>query len=172
MKVQQIDITLRSVAEEVLKLQHLAYQIEADLIRDETIPYLTQGLSDLMRSENELFYAAIDNEGKIIGVFSFKILNNGVLDVHRFMVHPAHFRQGVGSALINHVREKYFLRKTIAQTGIKNKPAIAFYNKNGVPWVCDIKVNSVIELATFEVNYMSLAEYQERKKDTQKVVIG
>jgi GNAT superfamily N-acetyltransferase len=171
MKIQQIDISLRAIAEEVLKLQHLAYQVEADLIKDNTIPYLTQGLSDLMRAESEIFYAAIDNSGKIIGGLSFKIANNGVLDVHRFMVHPAHFRQGVASSLLDHARDKYFLRKIIAQTGINNHPAIAFYNNRGVPWVCDIKVNSVVELATFEVNFMTLEEYLAQKEHTDKVVV-
>ncbi len=167
--IRKIDISDESTAQQVHKLQNLAYQVEADLIKYDNIPYLTQGLSDLMQ-EDEIFYAYKDDTDKIIGVISFSIVNDGVLDIHRFMVHPAHYRKGVATKLLRHVKSKYFLRKIIAQTGAKNRPAIEFYERNGIPFVCNIQVNKQIELATFDVAFMSLEEYKEKVKTTDKLV--
>ncbi len=161
-QIKELDITNEKVAKEVHALQQLAYRIEADLIKNDKIPYLTQGLSTLMRTEGETFLGYHDEEGNIRGVFSYKILNEGVLDVHRFMIHPSVFRQGIGSKLLNHVLDNNLVRKVIAQTGVGNTPAIEFYKNNGIDWVCDIQVDRTVKLATFEKVIMSLEEYKEK----------
>ncbi len=158
--IKQLNIKDEKTALEVHGLQKLAYQIEADLIKNDKIPYLTQGISDLMRSDNETFLGYFDEEGELKGVFSYQILNDGVLDVHRFMVHPSVFRQGVGSQLLEYAKTNNKLRKIIAQTGAKNKPAIEFYKNNGIDYVCNIKVDHSTELATFEKVFMSLDEFR------------
>lgn len=164
-EIKEITITNADVAREVHALQQLAYRIEADLIKNDKIPYLTQGISGLMRSEGETFLAYYDDEDRIMAVFSYRIINDGVLDVHRFMVHPSLFRQGVGSQLMNHALEHNVLRKIIAQTGAKNKPAIEFYKRNGVDFVCEIQVDISTKLATFEKVIMSLEEYKDKVGD-------
>lgn len=161
-EIKVLNITDATTAREVHALQQLAYRIEADLIKNDKIPYLTQGLSDLMRSEKETFLGYFDEEGRIMGVFSYQIINDGVLDVHRFMVHPSLFRQGVASSLLNHALDNNIIRKVIAQTGAKNKPAIECYQKNGVDFVCEIQVDKSTRLATFEKVIMSLEDYQAK----------
>jgi len=161
-EIKVITITDANVAKGVHALQQLAYRVEADLIKNDKIPYLTQGLSDLMRSEKETFIGYYDDDGRIMGVFSFQIINDGVLDVHRFMVHPSLFRQGVASQLLNYALENNVVRKIIAQTGAENKPAIECYKRNGVNFVCDIQVDISTKLATFEKVIMSLEEYKEK----------
>jgi GNAT superfamily N-acetyltransferase len=161
-EIKIISIIDADTAREVHALQLLAYRIEADLIRNDKIPYLTQGVSDLMRSEKETFLGYFDDEERIMGVFSYQITNDGVLDVHRFMVHPSLFRQGVASELLNHALENNVLRKIIAQTGAKNKPARECYQKNGIDFVCEIQVDHRTRLATFEKVIMSLEDYQAK----------
>ncbi len=161
-EIKVIEITNPEVARKVHALQQLAYRIEADLIKNDKIPYLTQGISDLMRSEGETFLAYYDDAGEIRGVFSYKLLNDGVLDVHRFMVHPSVFRQGVASQLLQHALQNEVIRKVIAQTGVGNTPAIEFYQKNGIDFVCEIQVDKIVRLATFEKVFMSLDEYKEK----------
>ena len=163
-QIKVIDIRNAEMAKQVFVLQKLAYGIEADLINYDKIPYLSQGLSDLMRTENETFLAYFDEEDNIRAVFSYQIINDGVLDVHRFMVHPSLFRQGVGSKLLKHAAENNVLRKIIAQTGAKNKPAIEFYKRNGIDFVCEIQVDARVKLATFEKVILSLEEYKEKIK--------
>ncbi len=162
--IEVLEITDETTAIEVHKLQTMAYQIEADLIKNDKIPYLTQGLSDLMRTEGETFIGYKNDEGKLLGVFSFKIANEGVLDVHRFMVHPSMFRQGVASSLLTYAKENFNIRKIIAQTGSANTPAIEFYKNNGIDFVCNIQVDRSLELATFEKVIMTLDEYREANK--------
>ncbi len=161
-EIKKLDITNIDTAKEVHSLQLLAYQIEADLIKSDKIPYLTQGLSDLMRSDTETFLGYFDDDNKLMGVFSYQIVNDGVLDVHRFMVHPSMFRQGVASQLLQYAMNNNILRKVIAQTGVGNKPAIEFYENNGIHFVCNIQVDRSIELATFEKVLMSLEEYKNK----------
>ncbi len=163
-QIKEIDIRDAAMAKQVYDLQQLAYKIEADLIKNDKIPYLAQGLSDLMRTENETFLAFFDDEDNIRAVFSYQIINDGVLDVHRFMVHPSLFRQGVGSQLLEHAIQNNTLRKIIAQTGAKNTPAIEFYKRNGIDFVCEIQVDHSIKLATFEKVMMSLEEYKDKVK--------
>ncbi len=164
-QIKEIDIRDAEVAKQVYDLQQLAYKVEADLIKNDKIPYLTQGLSDLMRTENETFLAYLDDEERIMAVFSYQIINDGVLDVHRFMVHPSLFRQGVGSLLIDYAMEHNLLRKIIAQTGAKNTPAIEFYKRNGIDFVCEIQVDHSVKLATFEKVIMSLDEFKNLQKN-------
>lgn len=161
-EIKILSITDADTAREVHALQKLAYGIEADLIKNKRIPYLVQGISDLMRSEAETFLGYFDEEGRIMGVFSYQITNDGVLDVHRFMVHPSLFRQGIASELLNYALENNVLRKVIAQTGTKNKPAIEYYQKNGIDFVCEIQAGKRTRLATFEKVMMSLEEYKEK----------
>ncbi len=161
-RITEIDIRDENLAKQVFDLQKLAYRIEADLIKNDKIPYLSQGLSDLMRTEGETFLAYFDDEENIRAVFSYKILNDGVLDVHRFMVHPSIFRQGVASGLLKHALANNIVRKVIAQTGAKNTPAIEFYQKNGIDFVCEIQVDRSLKLATFETEFMSLEDYKKK----------
>lgn len=168
--IKRINITNEYVAQDILTLQKLAYEIEADLENHRFIPYLTQGLSDLMREE-EAIYLAYYADDKMLGAMSFKISNNGVLDLGRMMVHPAHFRQGIASALMNHAKEHFYLRKIIAQTGAKNTPAIAFFKKNDLPFICDIQVNRRVRLATFDVVLQEEDSYESGKAASKKEVV-
>ncbi len=168
--IKRLDISNDYVAQDVLALQKLAYEIEADLESHRFIPYLNEGLSDLMRNDDEFFFGNYEDD-KMVGAISFKIANDGVLDMGRLMVHPAHFRQGIASALINHAKETFHLRKIIAQTGAKNKPAIQLLEKNGIPFVCDIQVNRRVRLATFDVVLLDQKAYEAGKSTTGKEVV-
>ena len=124
-KIQFIDTTVRSVAEELNRLQRKAYQLEADLVGVDTLPPLTETTEEIITS-NEHWIAAIADE-RVIGCLSFEPKMN-TLNICRLYVDPQFMRQGTGSRLIERLLQHTdgFERITVS-TAKKNTPAIEFY---------------------------------------------
>lgn len=94
-----------SDAVQILALQKIAYQSEAELYQDWTIPPLTQTLSQLEQEfENHLILMAILNE-KIVGSVRAYIHQN-ILYIGRLMVHPQFQKQGIGSQLLTAIEKQ------------------------------------------------------------------
>ena len=98
--IEKIDITNPKFAEEVLNIQIPSYMIEAELINFYEIPPLKDTV-DTLQQCGETFYGYYLNE-ELSGVISIKIAN-GVLDIHRLMVHPKHFRKGIAKMLLDFI---------------------------------------------------------------------
>jgi GNAT superfamily N-acetyltransferase len=91
-------------AEEILALQRLAYQAEAELYGDWSIPPLTQTLEELRAEFASLaILKAVEGRapggGNIVGSVRAG-LDGGVCRVGRLMVLPECQRRGVGAALV------------------------------------------------------------------------
>jgi ribosomal protein S18 acetylase RimI-like enzyme len=124
-----LDISDRSTAVELLELQRRAYRVEADLIGSDEIPPLRETLAELQSCGETFLGARVDSV--LVGVISWRC-DGETIDLHRLVVHPAHFRTGLGSAL---VREAFATesraRHAVVQTGASNDPAIALYRREG-----------------------------------------
>lgn len=129
MGIRQIDITNEETAREVLGIQLPSYKIEAALIEFYGIPPLKDTVETLMEC-GETFLGYYE-DGNLCGAVSFKT-ENEVIDIHRLMVNPEHFRKGIARRLLQEV-EKAAESATamIVSTGSKNKPAIQLYEKIG-----------------------------------------
>ncbi|MBM7578654.1 GNAT family N-acetyltransferase [Jeotgalibacillus terrae] len=90
--IKKIDITDPAHAERVLQIQLLSYQIEAEIIGNEDLPPLKESAADLQHS-GEMFYGYYVGED-LGGVVSFK-MDQQEVDIHRLIVSPAYFRQGI-----------------------------------------------------------------------------
>ena len=146
--IKEIDISTIDNAAAVLDMQKIAYQAEAEAAGVEELPYLEYSISALEKSENTFIGAYVDDQ--LAGVLSFWITDDQTMDIHLFMTQPKYQRQGVASTLLEHAKTSYpGLKKIIAQTGAENKPAIDFYKKHGIHFVCNIQVTPSFELATF-----------------------
>jgi GNAT superfamily N-acetyltransferase len=93
-------------AEEILSLQKLAYQSEAEIYDDITIPPLTQTLEEIKKDfEGQVFLKAVAG-GKIIGsVRAF--MKEGTCYVGRLIVHPDFQNKGIGTQLMGRIEEVF-----------------------------------------------------------------
>jgi phosphoribosylanthranilate isomerase len=91
--------------EEILALQKLAFQSEAILYDDPTIPPLTQTLEELRADWfiKRILKIVIDN--KIVASVRAKI-DRGVAHIERVMVHPDYQKQGLGYVLMESIEER------------------------------------------------------------------
>lgn len=121
----------RNDLEEILKLQYLAYQSEAQLVNDFTIQPLTQTLEELMDEyEKGVIYKAVDDKGQIIGSVRGYV-RDGTIHIGKLMVHPNFQGRGIGTSLLRHIENEHKgLRKELftSDRSIRN---IKLYERNG-----------------------------------------
>ena len=91
--------------QEILELQHLAYQSEAALFGRQDIQPLTETLDELAEEYKAgTVLKMTDENGKIIGSVRGKEAD-GTLYIGKLMVHPDHQRKGYGRRLVTAIEE-------------------------------------------------------------------
>lgn len=145
--IKEINIKDRKAAQQVLSVQLQAYKIEAEIIGYPDLPPL-KDTADTLRITGETFFGHF-NGGELCGAISFKEMNE-VLDIHRLIVHPEHFRKGIAQKLLNYIEQRPMIEKMVVTTGSKNFPAVAFYLKNGFSEVERININESLAITAFE----------------------
>ncbi|MEC0370824.1 GNAT family N-acetyltransferase [Paenibacillus chibensis] len=135
--------------DQIWRLQHIAYRLEAEIIGFYDIPPLLD-THETLKNCGEDFYGCLDDEGELLGAVATKSEAPGSLTLMRMMVHPDHFRQGIAGKLIQHVLDDHpELPLFIVSTGVKNEPAVALYHKYGFVPFDTFEVAPGVELATF-----------------------
>lgn len=100
-----------------------------------------------MTSGEQFFGYFLDDE--LCGAISLKT-DHVVVDIHRLVVHPNHFRKGIAQALLDYIEKTYVSIKIKVATGVNNIPAIRFYLKNGFDQVDQVQIDEQLTLAFFE----------------------
>ena len=113
----------------MLELQRESYAVEAALIGSDGIPQLTETLEEL-RAAGLDWLGTFDETG-LTGAVSWKILDDGTVDIHRLVVAPRAFRRGVASALLDALDARFPGRPTLVSTGRDNGPARELYRRRG-----------------------------------------
>jgi ribosomal protein S18 acetylase RimI-like enzyme len=130
---QQMIITAASPADAgaVLALQKLAYQSEARLYNDFSIPPLRQTLEDLQREFALKIVLKATLAGEIIG--SVRGYQRGdTCYVERLIVHPDHQGRGLGTALMGRLEGAFpGARRAELFTGHKSLRNIRLYERLG-----------------------------------------
>jgi len=134
----------------ILDLQKLAYQSEADLYNDYTIPPLIQTLEGITADFSDQLFLKASVEGKIIGSVRGHLLRLTCF-IGRLIVHPAHQRRGIGTALMDEIEKRFQGAKRFELfTGHKSEGNLRFYERLGYRPFRREKVSETLELVYME----------------------
>ena len=114
-----------------LSLQKIAYQSEAELVGDYSIPPLTQTLDGITADFNEGFIlkAVLENIGEIIGSVRGKSIEN-TLHIGRLIVESSRQNQGIGTALLKAAETMFPQARYELFTSDKSGKNLSLYIKN------------------------------------------
>ena len=117
--------------QEILNLQYLAYQSEAELFGSRDIPPLKQTLDEVIDEYNNgIILKMVDNMGNIIGSVRAKE-QNGTVYIGKLMVHPDHRCKGYGSTLLLEIENCYPDKRYELFTSTRSIDNIRLYEKMG-----------------------------------------
>lgn len=118
-------------AGEILELQKLAYQSEARLYNDWSLPPLTQTIESLIEEFGDSIILKADSNGRIVGSVRAQAAC-GVCLIGRLIVHPDFQSQGIGSQLLQAIEAEFpEVSKFELFTGSKSEANIRLYQRHG-----------------------------------------
>jgi ribosomal protein S18 acetylase RimI-like enzyme len=121
----------KSDLKEILALQYLAYQSEAKLVNDFTIPPLTQTYEEIeLEYTKSIFLKAVDESQIIIGSVRAYIENDTAY-IGKLIVRPEKQSQGIGTKLIQMVEQECFAKRYEIFTSDKSVRTIRLYEHLG-----------------------------------------
>ena len=124
-----LDLADEAIARAVLALQREAYAVEAELIGADGIPQLTETLEELQAAG--LDWLGTFDETGLTGAVSWKVLDDGTVDIHRLVVAPRAFRRGIATALLDALDARFPGRHTAGLDRPANGPARELYRRRG-----------------------------------------
>ena len=137
-------------AAEILALQKIAYQTEAELNDDWTIPPLTQSLAEIEAEfETRAFLKALDKD-KIIGsVRAF--LDSGTCHIGRLMVFPEYLGKGIGTRMMEKIEAAFPNAKRFELfTGTRSAYNIRLYKRLGYREFREMDLSPKVRLVFME----------------------
>jgi ribosomal protein S18 acetylase RimI-like enzyme len=128
-----IEITQAQIedAEAILTLQKLAYQSEAILYNDQSLPPLRQTLDELRAEwETNTILKAVEGEHIVGSVRAYQ--DGDTCHIGRLMVHPDFQGRGIGKALMRAIEDHFaVVRRFELFTGAKSEGNIRLYQSLG-----------------------------------------
>lgn len=117
--------------QEILDLQYLAYQSEAQLLNNHNIPPLKQTLTEAEREfADGIFLKAADENDVIVGsVRAYS--QDDTLHVGKLIVHPDWQGQGIGTKLLKEIERVCPCKRYELFTSSKSTKNIRFYERAG-----------------------------------------
>ncbi len=116
---------------EILALQKLAFQSEAERYDDYTLPPLTQTLEEMQADFEKMIFLKASVDGRIVGSVR-AYAKEGTCFISRLVVHPDFQHRGIGTQLMKAI-EAHFrgIRRFELFTGHASVPALNLYRKLG-----------------------------------------
>jgi ribosomal protein S18 acetylase RimI-like enzyme len=147
-KIQIVRSTVDD-AREILKLQKLAYQSEAERYDNYDIPPLTQTIEEVIdQFKTHIFLKAISG-GKMVGTVRAHE-EHGICYIGRLAVHPDRQNLGIGTALMKAIEGYYRPERFELFVGSKSNKNIYLYRKLGY----SIYKTDKYECGDIEIYYM------------------
>lgn len=145
--LRKLDHQNVSTAKEIQKIQRPAYQVEAELMGFNGIPQLKETILEIQNS-GEIFIGCFVKD-RLVGFISYKKEGN-MIDIHRLVVDPEHFRTGIGRELLTFLLTEFQEIDFIVNTGKSNAPAKNLYASVGFIEIEDFEVAQGIFCTTFK----------------------
>lgn len=115
---------------EILALQYLAYQSEAALLRNFSIPPLTQSLESMQEEFSRgTILKATEGETIVGSVRAYE--QGGTVFIGKLIVHPSHQGKGIGSTLLLAVEEACPYTRYELFTSSKSERNLRLYERLG-----------------------------------------
>jgi ribosomal protein S18 acetylase RimI-like enzyme len=117
--------------EEILALQRLAFQSEAQRYNDYTLPPLTQALEGIRDDFERMVFLKASVNGRVVG--SVRAYAEGdTCHVGRLVVHPDFQRRGIGRQLMHEIERRFaHVQRFELFTGHASTPALRLYEGLG-----------------------------------------
>lgn len=140
----------RKDLQEILQLQYLAYQSEANLFGSRDIPPLKQTLDEVIEEFNSgVILKMVDENGVIIGSVRAKEID-GTVYIGKLMVHPDHRHKGYGSRLLSEIEKCFPDKRYELFTSTRSLDNIRLYQKLGYTIFARKAVNDELEFVYME----------------------
>jgi len=118
------------IAEQIHRVQMLAYTQEARLLGAIDFPPLRRTVEDIRTCDEEFFVAMVGEE--LVGAISVWPDPDGTgMNVASLVVAPSFQRRGIGRRLMTEVVQRYGDGALTVQTGARNEPALKLYSQLG-----------------------------------------
>lgn len=119
-------------ASEILSLQKVCYQSEAEIYRDYNIPPFIQTLEEIESEFGVYFFLKAVEDDRIIGSVRARMITPDTLYIGRLIVHPDSQNQGIGSKLMDKIENKFpYAEGFELITGHLSLKNIKFYERRG-----------------------------------------
>jgi ribosomal protein S18 acetylase RimI-like enzyme len=139
-----------SDAEEILALQKLAYESEAEIYGDFQIAPLTQTIAEIREDfKKQVFLKAVADRTLVGSVRGYE--KGGTAFVGRLVVHPEFQNRGLGTALMWRIEAEFKSAMRFELfTGHRSEKNIRFYHRLGYSIFKEQKVNDSLTMVFME----------------------
>lgn len=142
-------------APEILALQKLAYQSEAELYNDYNLPPLVQTPAELKAELEEVVCLKAVQGGRIIGSVRARE-QEGTCHIGRLIVHPAWQGQGLGQKLMAAIEAEFPEAERFELfTGFLSQRNLRFYARQGYERFANKKLSPEVTLVLLQKPGMS-----------------
>ena len=115
---------------DILQLQYLAYQSEAELFGSRDIPPLRQTLDEVIEEYNSGIILKMTDRDKIIGSVRAKECD-GTVYIGKLMVHPDYRHCGYGTKLLNEIESYFSQKRFVLFTSTRSINNLRMYQRMG-----------------------------------------
>lgn len=146
-----IECSVQEDLKALLDLQKLAYQSEAELCNDYTIPPLTQTYESICEdfSNMEMLKAVDENDNIVGSVRAYE--KEGVCHIGRLYVHPDYQNRGIGKLLMQEIEKRFaYCTKYALFTGKHSTKNLYLYQKIGYKIVGEEQLNDKVTIVNLE----------------------
>lgn len=137
-------------AEAILKLQKLAYQSEAKLYNDDSIPPLRQTVDEIKAEFSKQTFLKATENGQIVGAVRAYVKDDTCY-IGRLIVHPDFQGQGIGTALMRAIENEFpNVKRFELFTGSRSVDNIRLYDRLGYKTFKTEMLNDQVTLVFLE----------------------
>lgn len=145
----QIEKAIETDLNEILNLQRLAYQSEAILLNNFSIPPLMQTLEEVQQEFAHGVFLKAVIDGQIIGSVRGYI-QDGTLHIGKLIVHPEYRGKGIGTQLLQAIEDACPDCRYELFTSAKSEKNIRLYERQGYCRFAEKQVNPELRFIYLE----------------------